>query len=52
MVKKNFPWVKLLEGPNNGFSKGNNRARPYVHGEIVLFLNPDTVVNKGYWKRR
>ncbi len=47
MVKKNFPWVKLLEGPNNGFSKGNNRARPYVHGEIVLFLNPDTVVNKG-----
>jgi hypothetical protein len=47
MVKKKFPWVKLLTGENSGFSKGNNRARPYVHGDMVLFLNPDTVVTKG-----
>lgn len=45
MVKKKFPWVTLIEGPNNGFSAGNNRARPLVTGEIVLFLNPDTVVH-------
>lgn len=46
MVKKKFPWVKYTEGPNEGFSKGNNRAKPLVEGKMVLFLNPDTVVHK------
>lgn len=46
MVKKNFPWVKFIEGPNDGFSKGNNRAKSLVNSEMVLFLNPDTVVHK------
>lgn len=45
MVKSKFPWVKFIEGPNEGFSKGNNRARPLVTGEMVLFLNPDTLVH-------
>lgn len=47
MVREKFPWVTLLEGPNGGFSKGNNRARKRAKGEMILFLNPDTVVNKG-----
>ena len=46
MVRKKFPWVKYTEGLNEGFSKGNNRARPLVTGDMVLFLNPDTVVHK------
>lgn len=46
MVKTKFPWVKFIEGPNDGFSKGNNRAKPIINGEMVLFLNPDTVVHK------
>lgn len=46
MVKKKFPWVKYTEGSNDGFSKGNNRAKPLVEGDMVLFLNPDTVVHK------
>lgn len=46
MVRAKHPWVKLIEGENEGFSKGNNRARPYVNGEMVLFLNPDTLVRK------
>jgi len=50
MVRKNFSWVKVLEGENSGFSKGNNRARSCVHGNMVLFLNPDTVVNVGVLK--
>lgn len=50
MVKKDFPWVTLLEGENVGFSKGNNRARNQVKGEMILFLNPDTVVNEGVLK--
>lgn len=46
MIKKKFPWVRLVEGPNEGFSKGNNRAREFVNGEMVLFLNPDTLVHE------
>lgn len=46
MVREKFPEVRLIKGPNNGFSKGNNRARPLVKAKIVLFLNPDTVVKK------
>lgn len=46
MVREEFPWVRLLEGSNEGFSKGNNRARLYVKGKMVLFLNPDTVIHK------
>lgn len=51
MVKEKFPWVKLLEGPNEGFSKGNNRAKPYVKGKKVLFLNPDTIVHQGVFAK-
>lgn len=51
MIKKKFPWVKYVEGPNEGFSKGNNRARPIVEGEMVLFLNPDTVVHKDVFSK-
>lgn len=46
MVKKNFSWAKLIEGPNISFSNGNNRANKIVEGEYVLFLNSDTIVHK------
>ena len=46
MVKKKHPWVEIVEGSNSGFSKGNNRAKKMVKGEMVLFLNPDTVVKR------
>src|SRR5512141_1386379 len=51
MIRKKFPWVKLLEGPNDGFSIGNNRARPYARGEMILFLNPDTIVHEGVFEK-
>jgi GT2 family glycosyltransferase len=51
MIKKDFPWVKFVEGPNEGFSKGNNRARSIVNGDLVLFLNPDTVVHEGVFAK-
>lgn len=47
MVRREFPWVKLVEGENEGFAKGNNRAKNLVRGKMVLFLNPDTIVNRG-----
>lgn len=51
MIKEKFPWVRLVEGPNEGFSKGNNRARPLVKGEMVLFLNPDTVIHDNVFRK-
>jgi len=51
MIRKKFPWVKLIEGENEGFSKGNNRARPLAKGEMVLFLNPDTIVHEGVFAK-
>lgn len=51
MVRENFPWVEVLEGPNEGFSKGNNRARKLTRGKMILFLNPDTVVNPQVLKK-
>jgi hypothetical protein len=47
MVRENFPGVSLIENNRNlGFAKGNNAARSYVNGEIVLFLNSDVVIRK------
>lgn len=51
MVKNEFNWVKLIEGPNISFSNGNNRARKVVQGKYVLLLNSDTVVQSGTLKK-
>ncbi len=50
MVREKFSWVRLIEGPNDGYSKGNNRAKPFVKGDSILFLNPDTVIQKNVFK--
>ncbi len=45
MVKRDFPWVKLIVSPQNlGFSKANNLAIGQCLGEYVLLLNPDTLL--------
>lgn len=47
MVKKDFPWVNLIENKKNlGFSKGNNIGIRRAKGKYILLLNSDTVVNK------
>lgn len=52
MVKKEYSWVKkVIEiGKNIGFAVGNNKAKPFVEGEYVLFLNSDTIVYKNTLK--
>lgn len=52
MVEKEFPWVKkvIKIGNNVGFARGNNKAKSYVFGEYVLFLNSDTIVPKSTLK--
>lgn len=43
MVKKKFPWVKLIEpGKNLGFGAGQNLALKKIKSPFVLLLNPDT----------
>ncbi|MFW5645597.1 MAG: glycosyltransferase family 2 protein, partial [Bacteroidota bacterium] len=47
MIREKFPWVKLIENPENvGFSKANNQALKQASGEFCLLLNPDTVVEE------
>jgi hypothetical protein len=47
MLSKTFPSVKIVQNDENlGYAKGNNQARNLVKGELVLFLNTDTVVPK------
>lgn len=38
----------ILNGGNNGFSKGCNQGAAIASGEYVIFLNPDTWVTKGW----
>lgn len=44
---KKYPGIKIIENQKNlGFSSGNNIVAKKVFSEFVLFLNPDTVVEK------
>ena len=48
VVRKDFPGVCLIQtGRNIGFSAGNNLGYAIASGRYVLFLNPDTIVEKG-----
>lgn len=47
MVKKQFPWVKLiLSDKNLGFAGGNNLGLKQAKGEYILFLNSDTEITR------
>jgi GT2 family glycosyltransferase len=44
-VRDNFPWVRLLELPENtGFAEGNNRGLALAQGTYIVALNNDTKV--------
>jgi GT2 family glycosyltransferase len=44
-----YPEVRLLRADQNlGFGAGNNLAARQARGEILAFLNPDTVVESGW----
>ena len=47
-IRESFPRVCVLEnGANLRFSKGNNVAIQACGGELVLILNPDTIIHDG-----
>ena len=42
-----FPEIRFISNPeNNGFGGGNNLGVRYSSGELLFFLNPDTVVEE------
>jgi GT2 family glycosyltransferase len=52
MVQERFSWVHCIANKENGgFSKANNQAMRLAHGEYVLLLNPDTVVEEDTFRK-
>ena len=47
-IRERFPWVKIIENKANlGFGKANNIGAREAKGEVLFFLNPDTLIVKG-----
>jgi GT2 family glycosyltransferase len=47
MVRAQFPHVVLLANrENRGFTGGNNDGLKLISGQMILFLNPDTLVDE------
>jgi GT2 family glycosyltransferase len=47
-VQSSFPEVHLIANDNNlGFTKANNQILTQVHGDILVLLNPDTIILPG-----
>jgi len=47
-VQEEFPSVRVIANAQNvGFPMANNQALHIVSGDVILLLNPDTVVHEG-----
>jgi len=48
MLKQSFPDVHLIENKENlGFTRANNQAIAQCRSDLVLLLNPDTLIQDG-----
>lgn len=48
-VHTKFPWVKILQLTKNyGYTGGNNRGAKIASGDLLVFLNNDTLVDKNW----
>lgn len=45
-LTQRYPEVRVLRAENRGFGAGNNRGAEEAKGNILFFLNPDTVVQE------
>lgn len=49
VIKKHFPFIYLIVNRNNlGYGAGNNIGVTFAHGEYIVILNPDTVVDQNW----
>ena len=49
IVSEKFPQINLIaHSANVGFAQGNNEAAHHAESDFVVFLNPDTIVQKGW----
>lgn len=47
--KKKFPEITLIENKKNfGYCEGNNIGIRNAHGDFIVLLNPDTIVEKSW----
>lgn len=44
VLSKEYTWVKTVRNSNMGYGGGNNVGVRHATGEILLFLNPDTLL--------
>ncbi len=48
LIRERYPWVRLHRSDRNlGFAGGNMLAAEHASGDLLLLLNPDTVVLPG-----
>ena len=47
-IQENHQWIKIIKGSNVGFSRSNNIAASESTGEVLAFVNSDTILDHGY----
>ena len=51
-IKSSYPSVLLVENKeNNGFGAANNRGAKIAQGDILFFLNPDTLIQDDVFQK-
>jgi GT2 family glycosyltransferase len=48
-VRDNYPSIRILAlNKNYGYAEGNNKGAEFAHGDLIVFLNNDTIVDKNW----
>ncbi|MFA5050712.1 MAG: glycosyltransferase family 2 protein [Patescibacteria group bacterium] len=51
-IREKFPTIKLIENDkNSGFGQANNQAAKIAQGDILFFLNPDTLIQENIFQK-
>jgi GT2 family glycosyltransferase len=45
--KEKFPWITLIEAPNNGLAASSNIGLEHAKGDYILFMGSDAFPEKG-----